>query len=68
MRLAQEVATIGNQNARSDATVAVALARAALIGALENVRVNVAALSDQAVGTALRDEAERLGQALTLPP
>jgi glutamate formiminotransferase / formiminotetrahydrofolate cyclodeaminase len=68
MRLAQEIATIGNQNARSDAAVAAALARAALIGALENVRVNIAALSDQAAGTALRDEAERLEQTLTRPP
>jgi len=67
IQLAQEVATIGNQNARSDATVAAALARAALIGALENVRVNVSVLSDQTAGTALRDEAERLGQALRLP-
>ena len=68
MRLAQEIATIGNQNARSDAAVAVALARAALVGALENVRVNIAALSDQTAGTALRDEAERLEQTLTRLP
>jgi glutamate formiminotransferase / formiminotetrahydrofolate cyclodeaminase len=68
MLLAQEIATIGNQNARSDAAVAVALARAALVGALENVRVNIAALSDQTAGTALRDEAERLEQTLTRLP
>src|SRR5205807_1021312 len=44
--LAREIAQIGNKNARSDAKVAEALARAAGAGAIENVRVNVAGLSD----------------------
>ena len=38
------------------------LARAALAGAVENVRVNVAALSDPAQGGDLLEEAERLGR------
>jgi glutamate formiminotransferase/formiminotetrahydrofolate cyclodeaminase len=49
--LARDIGTIGNTNARSDAKVAEGLARAALAGAVENVRVNVAALS-QPLGSA----------------
>ena len=58
--LAQEIARIGNPNARADAKVGDALARAALAGAVENVRVNVAALSRPEVGKHLVEEAERL--------
>ncbi len=58
--LAREIGTIGNRNARSDATVGEALARAALAGALENVRVNVASLSEPELGKSLLDEAEAL--------
>ena len=60
--LARELGDIGNKNARSDAKVAERLARAALAGAVENVRVNVAALSDPAQGGDLLEEAERLGR------
>jgi len=63
--LAREIGTLGNQNARSDAMVAEALARAALAGAVENVRVNVAALSEGGLGASLLDEAERLAQAVS---
>lgn len=58
--LAREIGTIGNKNAGSDAKVAEGLARAALAGAVENVRVNVASLSDPAAGRGLLEEAERL--------
>ena len=58
--LARELGDIGNKNARSDAQVAAELARAALAGAVENVRVNVAALSDPAKGRDLLEAAERL--------
>jgi len=37
-----------------------ALARAALAGAVENVRVNVQALSEPGLGKSLVEEAERL--------
>jgi glutamate formiminotransferase/formiminotetrahydrofolate cyclodeaminase len=60
LELAQEIGRIGNKNARSDAAVAEGLARAAIAGALENVRVNVAALSDPALGRELLEQAERL--------
>ncbi len=59
--LAREIVGLGNKNARSDANVAEALARAALAGAVENVRVNVQALSEPGLGKSLVEEAERLG-------
>jgi glutamate formiminotransferase/formiminotetrahydrofolate cyclodeaminase len=58
--LANEIEKIGNKNAASDATVAALLARAAIDGAVENIKVNVAALSDPRLGKALLEEAERL--------
>ena len=42
------------------AKVAEGLARAAIAGALENVRVNVEALSDPALGLELLEQAERI--------
>ena len=58
--LAKEIGTIGNRNAHSDAKVGEALARAALAGAVENVRVNVGALSEAGLGRSLLEEAEAL--------
>jgi len=60
-KLAHELTQMGNKNARSDAKVAEGLARAAIAGALENVRVNVESLSDPALGLELLEERERLG-------
>ena len=60
--LAREVEAIGNRNASSDARVGAALARAALDGAVENVRVNVAALSEAGLGASLVNEAEALSR------
>ena len=60
LTLAREIAAIGNPSAKSDALVAELLARAALLGAAENVRANVAALSEPARGKELVLEAERL--------
>jgi glutamate formiminotransferase/formiminotetrahydrofolate cyclodeaminase len=62
LALAREIGAIGNKNARSDAKVGEALARAALAGAVENVRVNVQSLSEPGLGRSLLDEAERLAQ------
>src|SRR3989442_1479378 len=58
--LAGEIGAIGNKNASSDAKVAAALAAAALTGAIENVRVNVASLSEPGLRRSLPEEAERL--------
>src|SRR5438067_2927919 len=65
--LAREIGTIGNRNAHSDAMVAEALARAALSGAVENVRVNVASLSEPGLGQSLLEEANRLERAVSRP-
>ena len=46
-QLAAEIGTIGNKNAASDARVAGLLASTAVDGALENIKANVAAMSDQ---------------------
>jgi len=48
LALAQTIEQIGNKNAVSDARVAGMLARTAIDGATENVKVNVAAMSDPA--------------------
>ena len=58
--LAQEIARIGNPNARSDARVGEMLARATLAAAVENVRANVAAMSRPELGKALLEEVERV--------
>jgi glutamate formiminotransferase/formiminotetrahydrofolate cyclodeaminase len=47
-KLATEIGAIGNKNAASDARVAGLLAGTAIDGALENIKVNVAAMSDPA--------------------
>jgi glutamate formiminotransferase/formiminotetrahydrofolate cyclodeaminase len=62
--LAREIAEIGNRNARSDAKVAEALARAAIAGAIENVRVNLGGLSAPELSTAMLAEIERLERAV----
>jgi glutamate formiminotransferase/formiminotetrahydrofolate cyclodeaminase len=51
--LAKEIEKIGNTNAVSDARVAGLLARTAIEGAVENIKVNVAAMSDPAKGRGL---------------
>ncbi|MGH7416281.1 MAG: cyclodeaminase/cyclohydrolase family protein, partial [Candidatus Rokuibacteriota bacterium] len=68
LSLADEVGRIGNKNARSDAHVAGGLARAAVAGALENVRVNLGALANPTLGTELAAHAEQLGRAVATPP
>jgi glutamate formiminotransferase/formiminotetrahydrofolate cyclodeaminase len=60
VKLAQDIGQIGNKNARSDAKVAEGLAHAAITGAAENVRVNVASLSDPAKGALLLAKLQEL--------
>jgi glutamate formiminotransferase/formiminotetrahydrofolate cyclodeaminase len=57
--LAAEIGSIGNKNASSDARVAGLLASAAIEGALENIKVNLAAMTDRTRGEYLLVDAER---------
>ncbi len=59
-RLAATAAAKGNPNAASDAGVAALLAEAACRGAVYNVRINVAGLSDRTRGESLVEEAKHL--------
>jgi len=47
LELALEIERIGNTNAASDARVGQELAKTAIKGALENIKVNIAAMSDK---------------------
>jgi glutamate formiminotransferase/formiminotetrahydrofolate cyclodeaminase len=60
LALAAEIGKIGNKNATSDANVAAGLARASVSGAVENVRVNVAGMTDPALGRELLAQVERV--------
>ena len=58
--LAKEIEQIGNQNAVSDARVAGLLARTAIEGAVENIKVNVAAMADPERGRDLLKQVEQI--------
>jgi len=59
-RIAQSLVPITNQNMQSDLTTALALARAAISGALANVDINLAGLKDQLLAAELRKKAEAI--------
>jgi len=58
LRLAAIVSTNGNTNAASDMYVATLLAQAALKGARSNVDINLGGISDTALASALRTQAD----------
>ena len=60
MDFIQTVATTGNQNAVTDACVAMMCARTAVLGALLNVRINLSAIHDAEYVGQLKQEADRL--------
>lgn len=60
LNLASFVARDGNQNAASDARCAIELATAAIYGALENVRINLALIKDEKFSENLREEMEKV--------
>jgi len=55
-----DVAANGNQNAVTDACVAMMCARTATLGALLNVRINLSSISDQDYVKQMADECDRL--------
>jgi formiminotetrahydrofolate cyclodeaminase len=62
MELAVQAVTLGNVNTISDGASGGALARAALSGASYNVRINIAGLSEPAIGAPLLGELRLLEQ------
>lgn len=60
MSLIEDVARIGNRNAVTDACVAMMSARAAVLGALMNVRINLGSLKDKEYVARLQAETEEL--------
>ena len=54
-QIAQSLEPISNPNMKSDLTTALALARAAITGALANVEINLASLKDQDFATEIRE-------------
>jgi formiminotetrahydrofolate cyclodeaminase len=60
MDMIAEVAHKGNSNAVTDACVAMMAARAAVLGALMNVRINLGSLKDKEFVDELQSEADRL--------
>lgn len=65
MPLIAEVALKGNQNAVTDACVAMMSARNAVLAAVLNVRINLSSLKDQALVARLQAEADELEQQAT---
>jgi formiminotetrahydrofolate cyclodeaminase len=59
-RLASTLKPITNPNMKSDLTTAIALARAALEGALANVEINLDSLKDEAFVAGIRNRAAAL--------
>jgi glutamate formiminotransferase/formiminotetrahydrofolate cyclodeaminase len=59
-RIAEKLAPITSPNMKSDLTTAVALAKAALTGALANVEINLESLKDQEFVNQTREKAETL--------
>ncbi|MFZ3265256.1 MAG: glutamate formimidoyltransferase [Terriglobales bacterium] len=59
-RLAQKLGPITNPNMKSDLTTSIALAQAALTGALANVEINLESLKDEAFVAQTRKKAEGL--------
>ncbi|NDV82348.1 cyclodeaminase/cyclohydrolase family protein [Bacteroides sp. 51] len=62
MDIISDVAHLGNQNAVTDACVAMMAARSAVLGALMNVRINLGSIKDAEFVQALKTEADELEQ------
>ncbi len=58
MESAGRVLAKGNRNAYSDAAVAVMCARTAVLGAISNVRINLAGITDEAFAKELNEQIE----------
>lgn len=63
--LIDTVARKGNQNAVTDACVAMMCARTAVLGALFNVRINLSSIKDEAFVKAMTQEADKIEKETT---
>jgi glutamate formiminotransferase/formiminotetrahydrofolate cyclodeaminase len=59
-QIAEDLKPITNPNMRSDLTTAIALARAAIQGALANVEINLESIKDQTFVSEVRNKAAAL--------
>jgi glutamate formiminotransferase/formiminotetrahydrofolate cyclodeaminase len=59
-QIAQSLQTITNPNMKSDLTTALALAKAAITGALANVEINLASIKDQTFVASVRQRTAKL--------
>lgn len=64
--LSAELSPLANPRALSDLHCAQLLARAGLLGCLENVRINLPAIKDPGLAAGLAEQADRLDQRLAL--
>lgn len=62
MEIISDVARLGNQNAVTDACVAMMSARSAVLGALMNVRINLGSIKDAEFVGKMSEEADKLEQ------
>jgi glutamate formiminotransferase/formiminotetrahydrofolate cyclodeaminase len=60
IQITQSLEPITNPNMKSDLTTALALARAAITGALANVEINLASLKDEGFATSVRTKVKTL--------
>jgi formiminotetrahydrofolate cyclodeaminase len=60
LKLAENLAREGNQNAITDAAVSSLVARSAIIGALYNVKINLLSIRDATFRDRVKHEAERI--------
>jgi len=63
--LGRTVATHGNPNARTDAAVAVQMARTAVTGAVQNVEINLDGVGDEGYAGSVRSELDSLRIAMS---
>ncbi len=67
-RIARSLESISNPNMKSDLSTAIALARAAMAGALANVEINLASITDKVFVKKIREGTAALAQAGSSSP
>jgi formiminotetrahydrofolate cyclodeaminase len=60
MTLAEKAVLMGNKNTVTDGAVAALMARAAVISAVYNVKINLNAITDEELKTEMRHQADEI--------